>query len=147
MNYNEPLQYLSFVGLKSSKAIFLRSSVNILAKQGTTFSRKNVVENKRGTEKTNTGTTSLPDFVITYNEVVDNSRSVDGTFKDIIDIALVENVSFPPSETTAVVRNQLNAYFANNKKNELRVLVRVFSDGPTGKVTTTIAENADIDID
>ncbi len=147
MNYNEPLQYLSFAGSKLNKAIYLRSTVNILAKEGTTFSRKNIVETNRLSEKTNTGATPLPDFTITYTVVDDNSRSAPGTFKDIINIPLVENASFPPSETVAAVRNQLNNYFANNKKVELRVLVRVFSDGPTGKVTTTIAENADIDID
>ena len=149
MNYNEPLQHLGYVASRSSNLLYLKSTVNILAKENTTFSRIKVINNvvnRPYPEASNTGATPVPDYIIEYNLVTDRSRNSDSTFTDIVPITLVDKISLPVSNAKDAAKDQLTAFFSKNNRKELRVMVRVYSQNPTGVVTTTISDHADIEI-
>lgn len=143
MNYNQPLQHLGFVASNSKDAIFLRSNVIILAKSGTTFSRRNVTDSALIPAEIRV-TDPPPDFIITFQEVIDQSRTTDSYFSDIIDIVLLKNVSIDSTDNQDSIKKQIFTHF--NNKSEFRVLVRVLCSGSPGEVTTTLTEKSDIEI-
>jgi hypothetical protein len=149
MNYNEPLQHLGYIASRVSNLIYLKSTVNILAKENTTFSRIKVINNVVNNplpEASKPGTPPVPDYIIEYNLVTDRSRNSDSTFTDIVPITLMDKVSLPVTNAKDAAKDKLESFFTKYNRQELRVMIKVYSQSPTGVVTTTISDHADIEI-